>query len=138
MASISNINEQTERAAVKLNTGDKRVSQTALKAFFNISRDWQLSTAQQQVLLGQPARSTFYKWRNGEGPILPKDTLERISYILGIYKALRLLLPSQSQADAWPHKSNSDFAGSSALEHMLKGNVLHLADVRRYLDARRG
>lgn len=122
----------------QLNVDEKRISQTALKAFFNISQDWDLSTQQQQVLLGQPARSTFYKWRNGEGPSLPKDTLERISYILGIYKALRLLLPSQAQADEWPHKNNRDFAGETALAHMLKGNVLHLADVRRYLDARRG
>lgn len=117
---------------------EKQVSHTALKAFFNISEAWQLSTSQQLVLLGLPARSTFYKWRNGEGPVLPKDTLERISYLLGIYKALRLLFPSQAQADQWPHKSNRDFAGESALEQMLKGNVMHLAEVRRYLDARRG
>lgn len=114
------------------------VSNTALKVFFNIANEWQLSSQDEMTLLGDPARSTFYKWRNGEGPVIPKDTLERISYVMGIYKALRLLFPTEDQANAWPKKPNRDFGGESALNVMLKGSVINLADVRRYLDAMRG
>jgi len=114
------------------------VSNTALKVFFNIADAWGLSSQDEMILLGGPARSTFYKWRNDEGPAVPKDTLERISYVMGIYKALRLLFPTEDQANAWPRKPNRDFGGEPALSVMLKGSVINLADVRRYLDAMRG
>ena len=87
------------------------------------------------ILLGEPARSTFFKWRKQEGPSISKDTLERISYIIGIYKALRILFPTEAQANAWPAKPNREFGDKSAVEFMCQGSVVHLSDVRRYLDA---
>ena len=71
---------------------------------------------------------------------LPRDTLERISYILGIYKALQLLLPDTRAADEWIRRPNEAavFGGRSALDRMLSGNVSDLYDVRQYLDAQRG
>ena len=71
---------------------------------------------------------------------LTADTLERISYVLGIYKALRILLPTEAAANEWIHKPNSAylFGGNSALEKLMKGHVIDLADVRRYVDAERG
>ena len=71
---------------------------------------------------------------------LSGDTLERISYVMGIYKALRILLPTSEAAHAWVKKPNTaqGFGGKSALDRMLAGRVVDLADVRRYLDAERG
>ena len=71
---------------------------------------------------------------------LPKDTLERISYILGIFKALQILLPDEKAADAWVKRPNTAvlFAGKSALDRMLSGHVADLYVVRQYLDAQRG
>lgn len=111
----------------------------ALKAFFAITHKWQLSTDQERVLLGIP-KATFYRWKQQMDGALSQDTMERISYILGIYKALRILLPSDKTASEWIHKPNqaSIFGGNSALDKLLKGHVLDLADVRRYLDAERG
>jgi hypothetical protein len=117
------------------------MSAAGLRAFFNIARDWDLSTEQQIVLLGSPGRSTFYKWKNApQAARLPRDTLERLSLMLGIYKALQILLPSDAAADAWIRKPNAAplFGGASALERMLSGNVSDLYEVRRYLDAQRG
>jgi hypothetical protein len=92
------------------------------------------------ALLGITARSTFFKWKKQGGVELPKDTLERISYLLGIYKALQILLPDPSAADAWIRQPNRApmFSGRSALDRMLSGNVADLFVVRRYLDAQRG
>jgi hypothetical protein len=112
-----------------------------LRAFFNIARDWGLNTDAQMVLLGTPGRSTFFKWKSApESADLKRDTLERLSYILGIYKALQILLPDTAAADAWVKKPNSAplFGGQSALDRMLGGNVADLVAVRHYLDARRG
>lgn|SRR5690554_2488872 len=120
------------------NGNSKATSQTALKVFFNITRSWGLKAQEERILLGEPATSTFYKWRNGEATALSRDTLERISYIMGIYKALRLLFPTEEQASAWPQKPSRDFGNESAVSVMLKGSITNLAYVRRYLDGMRG
>lgn len=117
------------------------LSAAGLRTFFNIARDWGLSTDEQMVLLGAPGRSTFFKWKAApETADLKRDTLERLSYLLGIYKALQILLPAATAADAWVKKPNSAplFGGRSALDRMLGGNVADLVAVRQYLDARRG
>ena len=110
----------------------------AKRAFFRIMDAWHVSDPEARVLLGAPSRSTFYNYKRGEGGALSADTLERISYVLGIYKALQLLFPNPQQADAWMRKPNQAFGGRSALEHTLGGHVVDLADVRRFLDAVRG
>jgi hypothetical protein len=118
----------------------ERLAGPALRTFFRIAEAWQLSTDQARTLLGDPPRSTFFAWKKtGVGP-LSRDTLERISYILGIYKALQILLPEPAAADAWVRRPNSAplFAGKPALERMLSGNVADLYVVRKYLDAWRG
>jgi len=127
------------QAQSKPNSRD--LSAAGLRAFFNIARDWGLSTDEQMVLLGAPGRSTFFKWKSApEAADLKRDTLERLSYLLGIYKALQILLPAATAADAWVKKPNSAplFGGKSALDRMLGGNVADLVAVRQYLDARRG
>jgi Antitoxin Xre/MbcA/ParS C-terminal toxin-binding domain/Antitoxin Xre-like helix-turn-helix domain len=113
---------------------------TALTAFFNITAAWGLSAEEERTLLGSPPRSTFFKWKSERASRLSGDTLERISYVMGIYKALRILLPTAEAAHAWIRKPNTaqGFGGKSALDRMLAGRVVDLADVRRYLDAERG
>jgi hypothetical protein len=92
------------------------------------------------TLLGVTARSTFFKWKKKPNTVLPKDTLERISYILGVYKALQILLPNETAADEWVKRPNAAplFGGKSALDRMLSGQVSDLFVVRQYLDAQRG
>jgi hypothetical protein len=118
----------------------EQLTQAGLEAFFNITDGWGLSTEEQRTLLGAPAKSTFFKWKGERQGRLSRDTLERISYIMGIYKALHILLPSARDADAWVKRANTAplFGGRPALAKMLAGNVSDLADVRRYLDAERG
>jgi hypothetical protein len=111
-----------------------------LRAFERIAQLWHLSIAEQLTLLGLSSRSTYFKWRKESQVRLPRDTLERISYILGIYKALQLLLPDTRAADEWVRRPNEAplFGGRSALDRMLSGNVADLYLVRQYLDAQRG
>jgi hypothetical protein len=111
-----------------------------LRAFFKLAGRWNLKVAEQRRLLGDPPESTFYKWKRERDGALSRDTLERISYLLGIYKALAILFPQAERADAWLRAPNSapTFGGKSALERMLSGNVADLFVVRQYLDAQRG
>lgn len=121
-----------------------KVGRAAFQAFLNIANKWNLKQDQQRILLGDIPRSTYHTWKNHiEKSLdlkLPKDTLERISYILGIYKNIHILLSSEESANDWIHKPNTAilFNGKTALDKMLAGNVIDLADVRRYLDAQRG
>ncbi len=124
--------------------GPEQLGSTALTAFFNIAAAWGLATDDERTLLGSPPRSTFFKWKSERASKLPQkiphDTLERISYVMGIYKALHILLPTPEAADAWIKKPNTALItnGMTALERMRGGRVIDLADVRRYLDAERG
>ncbi len=112
----------------------------ALRGFFKLAERWDLRVAEQRKLLGDPPESTFYKWKREQDGALGRDTLERISYLLGIFKALAILFPDPARADAWLRKPNdaATFGGHSALQRMLSGNVADLFVVRQYLDAQRG
>jgi hypothetical protein len=118
----------------------QRMAAAGLRTFFRIAELWRLSVDEQITLLGSPARSTYFKWKKEGAEVLPRDVLERLSYILGIYKALQILLPDEAAADAWIRRPNdaAPFGGRTALDRMLSGNVADLYEVRRYLDAERG
>lgn len=112
----------------------------ALRAFFNLAERWKLKGAEQRTLLGDPPESTYFKWKKQQGGSPSRDVIERISYLLGIWKDLQILFPDPGQADAWVRKANDAplFGGRSALDRMLSGNVADLYVVRQYLDAQRG
>ena len=116
------------------------LSAPTLRTVFRIADVWKLGSKELMQLLGNPPRSTFYKWKQGEKVALPRDVLERISYLFGIYSALQVLLPKAEAADAWIKKPNTAplFGGRSALDRMLSGQVADLYVVRQYLDAQRG
>lgn len=119
----------------------QRMAAAGLRAFARIAAAWGLSVDEQLRLLGQPPRSTYFAWRkHPEKAALSRDTLERLSNLLGIYKSLQILLPDPAAADAWVRQPNSagPFGGGSALDRMLAGNVGDLNLVRRYLDGVRG
>jgi len=123
--------------------GDRgALGRVAAKLFLGITDTWNLTDAQRLVLAGHESRTTLNQWRRkvaaGEDIRLPRDTLERLSYVAGIYKALQLIFPNPEQWADWVRRPNQDFGGRSALDRMLAGRVIDLADVRRYLDAHRG
>ena len=116
----------------------KGLTGPGLRTFFRIADAWRLTEAEQMRLLGLDSRSTFQNWKRGAVSSVPKDALERISYVMGIYKGLQILLPKT--ADEWVRKPNTArlFGGRSALERMASGNVADLYVVRQYIDGQRG
>ena len=128
---------RTERAPLP----ESRLGGPGLRSFFRIAEEWGLSVRDQATLLGTP-ESTYYHWTKlalGQRDVtLGRDTLERLSYLLGIYKALEMLLP-QSASGLVKRPNNAPlFGGRPALDRMLSGNVADLYVVRQYLDAWRG
>lgn len=135
MASMLELKSKTP-AAPDLSRRD--LTGPALRTFFNIAKAWGLNEVEQMRLLGLDSRSTLQSWKRGKVAALSKDALERISYVLGIYKGLQVLLPAS--ADEWVRKPNAApaFGGKSALDRMMSGNVADLFVVRQYVDAQRG
>jgi len=112
-------------------------AQTALAVFFSIAEAWSLTTDQQILLLGSPARSTFFKWKK-EGGLISSDMAERISHLVSIYKALQILFPNPEIANLWLRRSNKYFDDCSALDVMRSGKLADIYAVRAYVDAQRG
>src|SRR3954466_811968 len=103
-------------AAESFSTPDR--DRAAFTAFTKLGELWGLSADQQIILLGSPARSTFFKWKK-EGGTLPTDTQERLSHLLSIHKALEILVPDIRLADQWVRQPNRAFGGETALERAL-------------------
>jgi hypothetical protein len=117
----------------------ERLSSSALKGFFQLASAWQVRDEDARELLGGVSSSAFYEWKKNPGRVLEVDRITRISYLLGIYKALHILY-GDKLADEWVHLPNSNpvFNGRAPLAFMLGGGLLAMQTVRRLLDARRG
>jgi hypothetical protein len=117
----------------------ERLSRSALKGFFALASSWQVRDDDARELLGGLSSSAFYEWKKQPDRLLEVDRITRISYLLGIYKALHILY-GDKLADEWIHLPNSNpiFMGRTPLAYMLGGGLLAMQTVRRLLDARRG
>ena len=116
----------------------ERLSQSAIDGFFVIMDKWHVPVERAGDLLGGVPRSTVYKLKTAAG-ILRQDELTRISYIVGIYKALHILLPDPL-ADEWVIQPNDNFlfGGQTPLAYMVRAGIPGLLQVRSLVDAARG
>ncbi|MTW17992.1 DUF2384 domain-containing protein [Rhodoplanes serenus] len=107
------------------------------RAALNLFRLWGVTDDQAAMLLDLPRR-TFARWKAGAIGRIGRDGKARLSNLMGIHKALRLVFRDPSRGYAWIKAQNDAFAGRSALDVMLGGELTDLMRVRRYLDAERG
>jgi hypothetical protein len=126
---------------IDLNSRSERehLSESALKAFFKLSEHWGIRDEDARVLLGGVSNGPYYTWKKDPDRVLEADTLTRISYLIGIFKALNILY-GQKLADEWVGLPNTNriFGGNSPLEYMKRGGIPAMHTIRRLLDARRG
>ena len=105
----------------------ERLSPSGLKAFFNIMARWAVRDEDARALLGSVSNGPFYEMKRKPDRVLDPDRLTRVSYVIGIFKALNILY-----SDA-----NPLFGGQTPLAFMIKGGLPAMHTVRRLLDARR-
>lgn len=128
-------------AAITTIQQNPRTGAVVLPVVFSIFDKWRLTGSEKMTLLGLVNERTLYNWiGQPEKARLTPDSIERISYILGIFKALEILLPDPDIADRWlsTPNDNSFFNGTAPKERMLAGMVVDLAAVRSFLDNARG
>jgi hypothetical protein len=118
----------------------ERLSDAALKAFFKLIDRWGLKDEDARQLLGGVTNGPYYEMKkHPAGRVLDADRLQRISYLIGIFKALNIL-HGPKLADAWLQLPNANriFGGLTPLAYLVRGGVPAMQTVRRLLDARRG
>jgi hypothetical protein len=116
-----------------------RLSPSALRAFFNIMERWSVRDEDARMLLGGVSNGPYYQWKKEPERTLDTDTLTRISFLIGIFKALNIAY-GEKLADEWIKLPNTNriFAGQTPLAFLLSGGLPAFQVVRRLLDARRG
>lgn len=107
------------------------------RAAIGLFNRWGVTDDQAATLLDLPLR-TYRRWKAGEIGRIDRDGKARLSNLMGIHKALRITFSEAQQGYRWIKATNAAFAGHSALDVMLGGELTDLMRVRRYLDAERG
>ena len=117
----------------------ERLSPGALRAFFNIMEKWKVRDETARKLLGGVSNGGFYAFKKGGDRTLNEDKLRRISYLVGIFKALNIIY-SEELADKWMQLPNKNriFGGMTPNDYLIHGGLPAFATVRKLLDARRG
>jgi uncharacterized protein (DUF2384 family) len=113
----------------------------AAKTFFNLADAWRMDVGEQRAAMGGVSKQTIYNWRaHPQRARLTDDQLDRVSYLLGIYKALHIVFTRPEQADSWIRRPNAapPFGGKPAADLIFSGRMEDLIRVRRYLDGVRG
>ena len=122
-------------------------STAGLHWLFERRERWGLTMDELGTLLGGVRRRTLTDWQkrvnNGGEVEVTRDTMERISLLLGIHKALSLITPAgqESLAFEWFQKPIElmGLQGQSIRDYLLEqGSMDALYYVRRNLDAMRG
>ena len=115
-----------------------RLSPSALKGFLNIVQRWQLKNDESRELLGSVSSSTYYEMKKNPSKTLGVDRITRVSYLIGIHKALHVLY-GDPLADRWVKMPNTNmlFSAHSPLELMMQGGIVAMQQVKALLDSRR-
>jgi hypothetical protein len=109
-----------------------------LRAAVNLFSLWKLTDKQAAILLDVPPRS-YVRWKaNGKPGQWSRDLKTRLSNLMGVHKALRIVFREPQRGYDWIHAPNGAFGGKSALNVMMGGELTDLMRVRRYLDSERG
>ncbi|MEM8794087.1 MAG: antitoxin Xre/MbcA/ParS toxin-binding domain-containing protein [Pseudomonadota bacterium] len=108
------------------------------RATVKLFEKWELTDAQATDLLGGLSLRTWARWKKGEFGRIPRDLKSRLSNLMGVHKALRIIFSEVDRVYGWVKRPNKAFDGSSALDVMLRGELTDIMRVRHYLDSVRG
>ena len=108
------------------------------RAVINLFGKWDITDAQASILLGGLSPRTWARWKVGSIGRVPRDLKARLSNLMGIHKALRIIFTDAKRGYGWVKRPNDAFGGASALDVMLAGELTDIMRVRRYLDSVRG
>ena len=130
-----------QNTAAKSSDGATRnIGGVGLKAVFNILDKWGCNREQILNIL-QISRSAYHKYRaDPTSAKLNNDQLERLSYLLNIHAALRIVFDNPDNVYGFMSMPNQNpfFNGAAPLEIIASGNFGALYETHSRIDALRG
>ncbi len=108
------------------------------RAAINILARWGVSDVDAAVILGGISPKTFRRWKAGDYGRVNRDLADRLSLLLGIHKALRIIFAAPATGYDWMRRPNAQLGGRTPLQLLLQGGMGDLQRLRRWLDAMRG
>ncbi len=109
------------------------ITRLALKGFFNLAERWELSRPEAMTLLGLTATSTYANWKNNKTSTIPRDTIERISYLITIDDILKNSFASHKDINQWLRQATPPGWNCSPMDVMMQGNVIDIHWVQQQL-----
>ncbi|WP_411960799.1 antitoxin Xre-like helix-turn-helix domain-containing protein [Pseudomonas mandelii] len=115
---------------------------TGLRAAVGILEKWSASSDQACHIL-RISRSTYTRARQRDpawSVTLDSDQMQRISFVLNIHAALRLVFDNPDNVYGFPSMANHNefFNGRSPLEIMAQGDMISLYETFKRIDVLRG
>lgn len=116
---------------------DPSLAGPGLRGFTQIAKAWDLSHTETSAVIGRSLEEALAHVATEKLDERWPETLQRVSYVLGIYKALHILFPNARQANGWVRRPNkgAPFKGTAPLPLMCTNQLSDLAIVRQYLEA---
>jgi len=108
------------------------------RTVLNIFERWSVRDADTSIILGGVSPKTLSRWRQGQLGRVSRDLADRMSYVLGIHKALRIVFVDARTGYRWMQTPNAAFDGKTPLDVLLRGGLDDLQRMRHYLDSVRG
>jgi uncharacterized protein (DUF2384 family) len=104
----------------------------------NIFARWGVTDGEAAVILGGISAKTFRRWREEAYGRVNRDLADRLSLVLGIHKALRIIFREPAAGYDWMRRPNAELGGVTPVALLQRGGMGDLERLRRYLDAVRG
>lgn len=129
-------------AADRYNAIDSDTAAAAFAVANNILDRWQCTAAQKEALFGMKKSALYKKISDAahKKPInLDRDQFDRVSYILNIHQALKLIFSNDENVYGFVNMPNHNpyFNGKTPLEIMACGSLAALYEVYNRIDALR-
>lgn len=137
---ITESNAQPKFVDFSIESERERLSASAIGAYANIMDVWNITEEDARVVFGGMSHGNYHNHKKKpENYVLSQDRLTRVSYCIGIFKALNIIY-DQELADKWmtlPNK-NKLFRGTTPFEFIKQGGIPAFLEVRKLVDGRRG
>ena len=123
-------------SSIPENSPDADLSRLA-QIVMSLFDHWNLSSEDQAFLLGLAPgnRAALDRYREGTRIGTTREEYERVGYLLGIHRSLRLLFPRHRDvAFGWIKMCNRAFGGITPVDAIKEYGFAGLLMVRAYLD----
>ncbi|HCA22591.1 MAG TPA: hypothetical protein DEP32_00375 [Pseudomonas sp.] len=117
----------------------KDMALVGLRTALNILTKWKTSTEQAGNIL-RVSRSTISRARTDKAVSLDEDQLKRVSLVLNIHSALRMLFDNPANVYGFMQMENHNefFNGRSPMDVVQGGDMIALYETFRRIDSLRG